>query len=212
MMVMFISVALTSYSRLRKAQEENLRTELAYLRAQINPHFLFNTLNSIYALTVKKSDAAPESVTRLSSIMRYVISNAAADTVELEKEIDYLRSYIELEQLRLTPKTTLHYSFPTQTAGRMVAPLVFLPLIENVFKYGVSTTETSFIEINMSLNGNDLLLSTRNSRPAKEAVQSSGLGVANVKKRLALLYPARHSIAIEETEKEFSVTLSLSLK
>jgi hypothetical protein len=211
MMIMFISFALASYSRLRKVQEENLRTELAYLKAQINPHFLFNTLNSIYALTVKKSEAASESVTRLSSIMRYVITDAAGDLVPLEKEIDYLRSYIELEQLRLTDKTSLRYTFP-EVEGKMVAPLIFLPLIENVFKYGVSTTEPSFIEIKMELSGNDLILTTRNSRPQQQAVQSSGLGISNVRKRLNILYPGRHTFTINETGKEFSVNLALRLQ
>ena len=211
MVIMFISFALASYSRMRKAQEENLRTELAYLKAQINPHFLFNTLNSIYALSVKKADSAPESVSRLSSIMRYVITDAAADLVPLEKEIDYLRSYIELEQLRLTDKTSLSYTFPQDAESKMVAPLIFLPLIENVFKYGASTTEPSVIDIKMTLSGDNLVLTTRNSKPGRQAAQSSGLGIANVRKRLGILYPGRHTLSINETEKEFSVNLALRL-
>jgi sensor histidine kinase YesM len=141
LMMLLLSLGFASYNRLRQAEEEKLKSELSYLKAQINPHFLFNTLNSIYALAVKKSDSTPESITKLASIMRYVITDAAQETVALEKEINYVSAYIELEKLRLTSKVKLNYILKGNFVGKQISPMIFIPLIENTFKHGVSTSE-----------------------------------------------------------------------
>src|ERR1700752_4242944 len=122
-MIFLLSLGFANYQRLKETEQEKLKTELSYLKAQINPHFLFNTLNSIYALTVKKSDSAPESITKLSSIMRYVITDAAHDFVSLEKELTYVNNYIELEKLQLTRKVILEYKVIGDPIGKEITPL-----------------------------------------------------------------------------------------
>lgn len=210
LMILLLSLGIASYNRLKRTEEEQLKTELSYLKAQVNPHFLFNTLNSIYALTVKKSEAAPESVTKLSSIMRYAITEAANDFVSLEKELNYISSYIELEKLRITDKVKLNYSVSGETKGKQIAPLIFIPFIENAFKYGVSTQNASEINISIDIQKNELKLKVNNTK-VKEAASHTGLGIENTKKRLQLIYPGKHSLQLENNKDNFVVTLSIRL-
>jgi sensor histidine kinase YesM len=212
LMMFLLSMGLMAYNRLKEAEEEKLKSELSYLKAQINPHFLFNTLNSIYALTVKKSDVAPESVTRLAAIMRYTITEAENDYVPVEKEIAYVSSYIDLEKLRLTSKVNLDYSVEGELAGKQIAPLIFIPLIENAFKHGVSTSEQSEIKIHIKADGKQLHLFIQNTRVRRDKTGSNGLGIENVRKRLNLLYPGHHRILISSDEEKFTVKLDLDLK
>jgi hypothetical protein len=205
-----LSLGISSYNRLKQIEREKMKAELSLLKAQINPHFLFNTLNSIYALTVKKSDVAPESVTRLSSIMRYVITDAAQELVLLEKEIAYITNYVELEELRLTSKVNLSYKITGDPAGKQIAPLIFLPYIENAFKHGVSTRQDSSIDIQVRIEGNDLHLLVKNQKVNTNTV-SNGLGMENARMRLQLLYPGRHKLLIEDTAMEFWVSLAITL-
>jgi hypothetical protein len=210
-MILLLSLGIASYNRLQQAEEDRLKSELSYLKAQINPHFLFNTLNSIYALAVQKSDAAPESVTKLAAIMRYVITDAASDLVSLEKEINYVSSYIELEKLRLTSRVSLQYNVTGNFVGHRISPMVLIPLVENAFKHGVSTSEDSQIEINIRLESKTLTLHVRNTKIKRDKADSTGLGIENVKRRLNLLYTGKHDLSISETEKDFSANLVLIL-
>lgn len=210
-MVLLLSLGISTIQRFQHFEKEKLSTELSYLKAQINPHFLFNTLNSIYALSVKKSDSAPEAVTKLASIMRYVITDAASDTVALEKELGYLSSYIELEKLRLTNKVTLHYEILGDPFGKQISPLVFIPLVENAFKHGVSTSESSEIVIVVTILASTLSLKVSNSKVRPDRVSSNGLGIENARRRLNLLYPGKHDLKIEDKENEFLVNLTLVL-
>lgn len=211
MMISLFSMGVAHIKRLQRSEKEKLRTELSYLKAQINPHFLFNTLNSIYALTVKKSDAAPQSVTRLSSIMRYVISEAAHDLVPLEKEIAYISAYIDLEKLRLTEKVKLEYTVTGESANKQIAPLIFVALIENAFKHGVSTKEASEISIRINTSGEKLAVDVKNSKPREHSQPGTGLGLVNLEKRLNLLYPGKHILNKNESETQFSISLILVL-
>lgn len=210
-MIVLLSLGIASYNRLKQTEEEKLKAELSYLKAQINPHFLFNTLNSIYALTVQKSDAAPESVTKLSAIMRYSISDAAQDFVALEKELNYINAYIELEKLRLTVKVKLNYSVTGNPAGKQISPLIFVPFIENAFKHGVSTKENSEINIHINIDARTLNLSVKNTKAKNNSENKLGLGLENTKKRLRLSYPGKHKLEILNDEKYFSVNLNLTL-
>lgn len=211
-MIFLLSMGISNYNRLKQTEQEHLKTELSYLKSQINPHFLFNTLNSIYSLSVKKSDAAPESITKLSSIMRYVITEAKNDFVPLDKELNYVSSYVELEKLRLTPKVNLNYKISGNTGGRQIAPLIFIPFIENAFKYGVSTSENSSINITIEINGDTLLLNCSNTILAsRQKKEHTGLGIENSKKRLSLLYPGKHMLNISDGPAEFKVNLVLAL-
>jgi sensor histidine kinase YesM len=211
LIVFLISVGFASYQRLKQTEEEKLRAELSFLKAQINPHFLFNTLNSIYALTVLKSNSAPEAITRLSAIMRYVISEAAQEYVPLEKEINYISSYVELEKLRLTNKVELNYAVNGNTQGKQIAPLIFIPLVENAFKYGVSTIEASAIAIRIDVSEQQLSLYVSNTKHRHDKSNSNDLGIENVKRRLNLLYLGKHHLTIEDQEKNFVVNLTMQL-
>lgn len=209
-MLFLLSLGISSYNRLKQIEREKMKTELSYLKAQINPHFLFNTLNSIYALTVKRSELAPESITRLSSIMRYVITDAAHELVPLEKEIAYITDYVELEELRLTSKVELTYKVTGDLAGKQIAPLIFLPYIENAFKHGVSTRENSKIDIQVRIERNDLHLQVTNQKVNTHTV-SNGLGMENARMRLQLLYPGKHELEVKNEADAFSVSLSITL-
>jgi hypothetical protein len=209
-MIFLLSLGFAHIGRLQATEKQQLQTELSFLKAQINPHFLFNTLNSIYALTVKKSDAAPESVTKLADIMRYIITDAASDVVPLEKEITYVSAYIDLERLRLTSKVKLSYTVEGDTRGKKVAPLVFIPLVENAFKHGVSTSENSEIIIRIIITDDKLELFVTNTKTADHN-HSNGLGIANVKRRLELLYPGKYLLNIRNEDKTFSANLVMVL-
>ncbi|MGZ3865017.1 MAG: sensor histidine kinase [Bacteroidia bacterium] len=210
LMIFLFSLGVASYNRLKEIEREKIKTELSYLKAQINPHFLFNTLNSVYALAVKKSDSAPESITKLSGIMRYVITDAAQEYVPLDKEIDYITNYIELEELRLTSKVSLSFKATGVFTGKKIAPLIFVPFIENAFKHGVSTKENSTIQITISVEENALNLLVKNTKVNTHTV-STGLGIENAKKRLELLYPAKHKLAITDLDTDFTVSLKINL-
>ncbi len=210
-MIVLLSLGIASYNRLKQTEEEKLKAELSYLKAQINPHFLFNTLNSIYALTVKKSDSAPESITKLSSIMRYSITDAVHDLVALDKELNYINAYVELEKLRLTEKVKLNYTISGNPAGKQIAPLIFVPFIENAFKYGVSTKDNSVIDIIINIDATNLNLEVKNTKARNDPKNKLGLGIENTKKRLHLIYPGKHTLEIQDHEKEFSVNLKITL-
>jgi hypothetical protein len=210
-MIFLLSLGIASYNRLKKTEEGKLKAELSYLKAQINPHFLFNTLNSIYALAVKKSDSAPESITKLSAIMRYAITDAAQDFVALEKEITYVSAYVELEKLRITDKVKLSYTVTGDPIGKQIAPLIFIPFIENAFKYGVSTRDNSVIGILISIGTKDLSISIKNTK-IKDNKTKTGLGIANASKRLELLYPGKYSLVTTDLESEYKVELKIDLK
>jgi len=209
-MIFLLSLGISSYNRLKQIEREKMKAELSYLKAQINPHFLFNTLNSIYALTVKKSDNAPESVTKLSGIMRYVITDAAQEFVPLDKEIDYITNYIELEELRLTSKVRMEYKVRGTFTGKKIAPLIFVPFIENAFKHGVSTKENSTIEISITVEENDLNLLVKNTKVHVRTL-SNGLGIENARMRLQLLYPGKHQLVIKNDDSEYAVSLKMNL-
>lgn len=211
MMMFLLSLGFATYRRLIITEEEKLKSEISYLKAQINPHFLFNTLNSIYALTVKKSESAPESITKLAAIMRYVITDAAQDVVELEKEINYVSAYIELEKLRITNKVNLQYTVTGNFTGKKISPLIFIPLIENAFKHGVSTSQECNITIQITINSNIFNLVIQNSKTKSDNKQSNGLGISNVKQRLNLLYGGKHELNIHDSEKDFKVNLIMTL-
>ncbi|HWY37044.1 MAG TPA: histidine kinase [Bacteroidia bacterium] len=209
-MIFLCSLGISTYDRLKHAEREKMKAELSYLKAQINPHFLFNTLNSIYALTVKKSDVAPESVTKLSGIMRYVITDAAQEFVALDKEIDHTSNYIALEELRVTSKVNLQYKATGEFTGKKIAPLIFIPFIENAFKHGVSTKENSSIQITIFVEGKSFNLLVKNTKVNAHTV-STGIGIDNAKMRLKLLYPGKYSLDITDGETEYSVSLKIDL-
>ena len=177
---------------LEKARAE---AELKNLKSQLNPHFLFNTLNNIYSLIAINPDRAQLAVQDLSRLLRHVLYDNTQDLVPLDREIDFTRSYIELMSLRLSKNTALEARFPENGNGILVAPLLFIPLVENAFKHGVSSTRDSFIRVSVSLSDPasiDCVVENSNFPKKDNDRSGSGIGLQNLRRRLDLLYPGRY--------------------
>jgi hypothetical protein len=213
LIVFTLSLMLKVSSRLKLAEKEKVNAELSYLKAQINPHFLFNTLNSIYSLAIEKSDYTPTAVVKLSGMMRYVITDASHKFVPLEKEINYISDYIDLQKLRIDSAVKLFYQVTGDTANKNIAPLVLISFIENAFKYGVNAEQNSDIKIHIDITKSYLHLRVSNKKVSMHQVHQtkSGVGIENTKNRLELLYPANHKLVITDTADEFIILLSLYL-
>ncbi len=211
--VAFISLLLRINRRLEETESEKLKSEIAYLRAQINPHFLFNTLNSLYALTLEKSDDAPDAVFRLSRMMRYTLNESSKDKVALKQELEYIQHFIELQKLRLTSQTTLEYDIPDDDNNLLqIAPLLLICFIENAFKYGVHPDIASYIGIFVKIAGHRLELTVSNNIVSEHGEEGkSGIGISNTRNRLELLYPERHKLSIAENENHYKVNLIINL-
>jgi hypothetical protein len=199
--------------RLANMQSEKLKTEIAYLRSQINPHFLFNTLNSLYALALEKSDSAPEAILRLSSMMRYVVTESSRESVSLEKEIDYIKNYISLQQLRMDAETSFSFIITGSPLGKKISPLLLIPFIENAFKHGLNPEKESLIAINIDITAHELIVNIKNNKVGTQFPhdEKSEQGIENTAKRLEYLYPDKHKLLIFDSEHTFTVNLSITL-
>jgi len=190
--------------------------ELKLLKAQIHPHFLFNTLNNLYGLTLEKSDDAPNLVLRLSEILDYILYRCNEKRVSLSEEINNLNNYIEIEKIRYSDKLKLNISFPANTNNLNIAPLIILPFVENAFKHGVSNFPgIAWVKIKISLNENSLIFNienTKNPNIDKEKNYTKGIGLSNVKKRLNLMYPEKYILSINDKHETFSVNLTIELE
>ncbi|MEL1245623.1 sensor histidine kinase [Flavobacterium sp. DGU11] len=213
LLVFFLSFLMRLNQRLDTMQSEKLKTEVSYLKAQINPHFLFNTLNSLYALALEKSDAAPEAILKLSAMMRYVVTESSHDSVPLENEIGYVKNYISLQQLRMDGGTPFSFIITGDPVGKRISPMLLIPFIENAFKYGLNSEEDSFIAIAIDITDSELILSVKNNKVAIAipAEEKSEHGIENTKQRLEYLYPQKHNLAIFDTISSFEVKLTLNL-
>lgn len=212
LLALVLSVMLRIRNRLREANSEKLKAEVSYLKAQINPHFLFNTLNSLYALTIQKSDAAPDAVIRLSSMMRYVVTESAGDLVPLHKEINYITDYIDLQKLRIPDTSRLEYTVTGDPHGKRIAPLVLIPFIENAFKYGINSEEDWHITIHIEIRENDFILVVKNNKVSVNFPDEhlSEQGIYNTQKRLGFIYPGQHDLTIKDEPKTFEVNLKIN--
>jgi len=199
-------------SQKRAIEFQKTAAELSFLKSQINPHFLFNTLNNIYTLSILKSDKASDSILKLAGMMRYVLSEVGEKSVQLEQEIDYLQQFIDLQKIRLTELVTVDFQVFGSTANKEVAPLLFLPFVENAFKYGVSTHTQSTIKISLTLKPGSIIFQTENQifeeKLSKEL--STGTGLVNARRRLEILYPERHWLRIETIGNTFYMDLTLT--
>ena len=201
--------------RLQEMQNEKTETELKALRSQINPHFLFNSLNSIYSLARKNSDLVPEKVVQLSDLMRHVIYESDTDAIPLEKEIEMIRNYIELQNLRTPDSEKIKLEVLGDLKEKKIAPLLFLPFVENSFKHGLKGGGNRvFVSINIRVQENSLLFEIENSKGKNTEIKEEkykGIGIENVRKRLDLIYPGKYSLEISDDEFIFKVTLNLQL-
>ncbi len=212
--VYVFSYAVVAYEQWQATKGEMLNTEISFLKAQINPHFLFNTLNSIYALTLVKSDNAPDSVVKLSGMMRYAVSEANLSQVSLAKEVSYISNYIELQKLRITDKIVITFEVTGDVEGKSVAPFMLIPFVENAFKYGVNAEENSDIWIKIEINEFDLHMQIENNKVfvRKDKDFGASLGIKNTKKRLQLMYPDAHVLKIKDGKYDFIVSLYIKFK
>lgn len=195
-------------------KQQQLETELNLLKVQIQPHFFFNTLNNIYTLTVKKSDKAAPLVAKHADIMRHILYESSKEKIKLKQEIEFLRNYTDVEAMHYSENTDIRFDIQGINDTSLIEPMLLLPFIENTFKHGFrEETEKGFIHIIISLVENELFAEIKNSKPKeKKYNQSKGIGLQNVSKRLEMLYPGKHQIEIEETEKWYMLRLSILLK
>ena len=211
-----ISEWLIHQSEKRELQTQTMQSELKFLRSQINPHFLFNTLNNLYALTLKKSDDAPEIVLKLSEIMRYMLYECNERTVPLSKEITYLRNYLDLERIRQSRDIRIDMNVIGHVSEQKIAPLIFIPFVENSFKHGLNNQiSEGYVSIELKVDENSLDFVIENSKPPNQPSQvhrrSGGIGLVNVKRRLNLIYPDRYRLKINNEPHSYRVNLLLQL-
>lgn len=188
--------------------------EIALLRSQINPHFLFNTLNNIYSLVYQKSDDAPTAVMRLSEIMRYMLYESNVNQVELIKEINYLNSFIELQQLRMKKKDFVTFNIEGKIEGVFISPMLLIPFVENAFKHGAKNFQTPGIEIKLKIIEDNLEFEVNNYHNKTYQFNKDhgkGIGLLNVKRRLELIYPNKHTLEIIQTNIQYKIILQIKL-
>jgi LytS/YehU family sensor histidine kinase len=197
----------------KKLVQEKLAAELSFLKSQVHPHFLFNTLNNLYALTLIKSEKTPDVVLKLSGLLDYMIYKSNDKFVPLDKELEMLESYIDLEKLRYNQRLDFDYELLGVPGSYKIAPLILLPFIENSFKHGAGNNRTNpKIKIRLAVANNCLRLQVINSVPGEKQNDKDlgeGIGLKNVRRRLELIYPNSHSLNIQEREKEFEVNLEI---
>ena len=202
-------------SKLLLIEKEKIESEHNALKAQLNPHFLFNTLNNIYALSLAKSDDTPKVVLKLSSLMSYILYECKEERVDIQKEIDFLNDYIELEKIR-SKKVIVEFVTNINATNLKIAPLIFIPFVENAFKHSKSDSENSVIKIELSVNSDfDLFFCCENNKGDRKTYienKYKGVGIENVKKRLSLLYNENFDLRINDDLNIFRVELSMKLK
>lgn len=207
-----ISILIQATNRLRKVENDQLQAELGQLKAQIQPHFLFNTLNSIYALAIRNDERTADTIVQLSEFLRYIIGDANREQVPLATELNYINNYIGLQKARLRDALRIDYQLNGHANGLQIAPLILFSFIENAFKYGVNPEEDSPIDIYLTIKENRLDLFVSNNKVQVSQLEAStGIGLANTRERLRLIYPGAHELTIDDTGGQFRVTLILTL-
>ncbi len=192
--------------------QEKLQAELKFLKTQIHPHFLFNTLNNLYALTLKKSDKAPEMVLKLSELINYMLYECKSDQVPLSKEIKFIRNYVDIEKMRYGDKLDVDLKITGNIGERKIAPLILLPFVENSFKHGASENlSQSWVKISVDSHTDHLIIKVENSKSGENGQNGdAGIGIQNVRRRLDLLYNGKHELKIINGEETFLVVLSIN--
>ncbi|MEQ1677829.1 MAG: histidine kinase [Chitinophagaceae bacterium] len=193
-----------------QAEADKANAELSFLKSQVNPHFLFNTLNNIYSLAVTKSENTAPSIMKLSNIMRYVTDEIHEDFVPLDSEIECMKDFIDLQRMRLGEKMNVSLSITGDTADKKIVPLILMTFTENVFKYGISSHEPSAIIIKLSADEHNITFFCQNKLfETKRNTERTGIGIPNAKQRLQHLYPNKHFLDISAEKGLFTVQLTL---
>lgn len=207
------SFTLFYYERYNSLKLEKINSELLALKAQINPHFLFNTLNGIYGLSLSGSQNTSDSILKLASIMRHILTVSTTDKVRLAQELEYINDYIELQRIRLSSKTKVNFEVQGEIKNQQIPPLLFINFIENAFKYGVSNEEETKINIKISVQKKSVLLFVENDKTQSDVnlVASSNIGMPNIKKRLSLLYGSNYDLNVLDQENKYELSLKINL-
>ncbi|MEQ9301273.1 MAG: histidine kinase [Cyclobacteriaceae bacterium] len=214
-MAYFIKEWYHNYWLTQKLKKEKLEAELSMLKAQVHPHFLFNTINNIYSLALEKSSRTPNALLRLSDLLHYMLYECNQPRQPLVKEIDMMKSYIELEQLRYGDRLDIQLRIDDIPIDIKIAPLILIPFVENCFKHGVSETiDQSWIAIDLRLTSNQMTLKVDNSKAdieEKKGDHKNGIGLSNVRRRLNLEYPDRHTLEVIDQKEAFLIKLEVAL-
>jgi two-component system, LytTR family, sensor kinase len=198
--------------RNKMIEAERMQTELSFLHSQINPHFLFNTLNSIYSLALMRSEETADAVMKLSGLMRYILQEVQRDKVPLDMEIQCIQNYVELQKIRLNSNVDLQLVITGDFSSYQIPPLLLIPFIENTFKYGTSTHESTAISIEIEVIHDEFHLKTTNNIfVVREKSESFGIGFRNSERRLNLVYPKKHKITIINNSKMYILDLKIQL-
>ena len=214
--IKLVKLRFTEQKRLQELKKSQVEAELKFLKAQVHPHFLFNTLNNLYALTLDKSDNASEVVLKLSDLLNYMLYECNEETILLKKEISLIENFLSLERIRYGESLATEFNVRGETAGKKIAPMLLLPFVENAFKHGVSKiSRDARVLIGLEVEGQLLKFTVNNSKPLlhekDEAGYTEGIGLKNVRRRLELMYPDNYEFSIIERDKEFSIELRLNL-
>jgi hypothetical protein len=195
-------------------EKERISTELLYLKQQVNPHFLFNTLNNLYSLSIKNPSLTPEAILKVSSILRYTLYKTDNTLALLREEIEIINAYIDIQKMRSKNALPASYELSGDPGDNRIEPFILLPLVENAFKYGMADINNSFINILITINPDHLqfIVENRKNLPSVPDPDHSGIGLKNIKRRLDLVYPDAHELRIEDMESIFKVFLELPLK
>ena len=208
-MLAFVFKQLRDHQRSEALLHEKNAMELAYLRAQLNPHFLFNSMNNLYGLALTEPESTPDAILMLAELMRYILYESNADQVSLQQEVDYLHSYIALEKLRHESEFHLEFTIEGPLEGLQIAPLLLICFVENAFKHGTVSNPAQPVRLHLAVRGHHISFSAHNQVVAQNKDQAGGVGLPGVRRRLALLYPHRHRLAVEEAYGCFTCVLEL---
>jgi len=202
----------TQQNQLNVLEKEKTQVELNMLKQQINPHFFFNTLNNLYAMSLTNDEATSETILKLSDLMRYVIYKGKEEKVKLSQEINYLKDYLDLQMIRLQKKVDLKFEINTTNEEVEIVPLLFIILLENAFKHGVeSAEEDCYLHVDILQNKKELIFSCKNSVDKYVEKSNPGIGLENLKRRLELAYPNQHALEINNSETDYTAILKLTL-
>lgn len=193
----------------QELQKEKSIAELSFLRSQINPHFLFNTINDIYSLTYQKSERAPEALLKLSELLRYMLREGNADMMPLHQEIQYLENVIELQRISAKGKAFINFEMEGYVGEQLVASLLFIAFVENAFKHGVLNDRQNPVHIHLTATNESVTFSIRNKKNNSQKDHTGGIGLNNVKRRLDLIYPEKHQLDISDKDEFYIVNLVL---
>lgn len=212
-MLRFVEDWFALESKKKEIENEKLVTELRFLKAQINPHFLFNTLNNLYYLATINSPNTTEVIEKLSQMMRYMLYESNHDHVSLEKELAYMENYISLEKLRLDNEVPIDFDISGEIKSVKIVPLILITFLENAFKHGVSNNfKGSYVKLSLEILDGNIVYTVENSKLPKDSIlEKSGIGLQNVKRRLDLIYPDKYVLDKEETDLVYKVCLKIDL-